>query len=341
MQNAPGLATEGVHFLQDAVRSPMQVPTRGLSAMTIISPCRHSNKPMVLASICAYCDTLEMFTRQKPEPGVMVALHDATGRRVWYEKIKDFGYRTIINQPTIEAIYVLQRWFDECRGASVCRTHIALDFDPRPGCADLVVDLVENNTHLRFRRDADQTYQSGETRYSIKTAGRHTRPSKQTAFYRTRMGKLDGECEKIHFEVRLEKKRAVKAAGIVRPINLLTLNPRQFVQQQLKIADHKPILEKITQRYVNNMIRDTPNPHCDIAKRVAEAFRRMGTDTLTGFKREFPRQFERLASWPLETLNIGNALEWVGGNVGELSPLSPTPRKRQRIRLRIADHEGE
>ena len=111
----------------------------------------------------------------------------------------------------------------------------------------------------------------------------------------------------------------------------------QFVRQHLKIADHKPILRKITRRYVDNMIRDTPNPHCDLAKRVAEALRRMGTDTLTGFKREFPRQFERLASLPLETLNIGNELEWVGGNVGELSPLSPTYRKRHRIRLRIEE----
>jgi hypothetical protein len=320
------------------------------SAMSIISPRPDPNKPRQLFSAtCLYCDTLEISSSQAFRSELLRELRPHCGS-LFFKPVRDridpnviWGHHLKINQPDREAIRILDRYMrDANHRVSVCRAHIALDIDIPPGVTrEEAIEFIRTAFHLRYRRDSDEEFEYFGTRYSVRVKGRKTRPAKQTAFYFDQMGRLDGECEKLHYEIRLEKTRAVKAAGIEYPADLFALDPHQFVKQQLKIADHKPILEKITQRYVNNMIRDTPNPHCDIAKRVPESLRRMGTDTLTGFKREFPRQFERLASWPLETLNIGNALEWVGGNVGELSPLSPTPRKRQRIRLRIADHEGE
>jgi hypothetical protein len=329
--------------------------------MLIVSPYIQSNKPRILASICAYCDTLEIFSRQKPEPGVMIALRNATGRCIWYEKIKDFGYRTIVNQPTVEAIRILQRWFDGCRGVSVCRAHIALDFDPTPGCYDQVADLVKLKIHQRYRRDSDHTHEYEGTLYSIQTAGRPNRPSVLTAFYQTGMGKLDGECEKIHFEVRLEKKRAVIAAGITHPTDLLTLSVRQFVQQRLVIADHDHALQKLTQKIVTEITsRTKPNPQYDIAKRVTLLLRRLGAETLTGFKSLFPRQFERLKR--LGVFVIPDELQWVpragnekgsanvsvsldamnvkgtGGECVEMMPLLHAARPpRLRIRIRPDD----
>jgi hypothetical protein len=315
--------------------------------MSIISPRPEPNKPReIFALTCPYCDTLEISASQTFRPEWLGELRPHCGSLLRPKAIRDhidpnviWRHVLPINQPNREAIRILDRYMREANhSVSVCRAHIALDFDLAPGVTrEEAIEFIRTSFHLRYRRDSDEEYEYLGTHYSIKVKFRKTRPAKQTAFYYDCFGNLDGECDKLHFEIRLEKTRSVKAAGIEYPADLFALDPHQFVQQQLKIADHKPILEKITQRYVRNMIRDTPNPHCDIAKRVSEALRRMGTDTLTGFKREFPKQFERLKSWPLETLNIGNELEWVGGNVGELSPLSPTHRKRHRIRLRSED----
>jgi hypothetical protein len=317
-----------------------------VSAMSIISLGLKSNKPSAFFALTsAYCDTIEISSSQAFRSELLGLLRPHCGS-LFFKPIRDRIDPTVIwlhhlkiNQPNREAIRTLDRYLREAdHRVSVCRVHVALDFDPMPGVTrEEAIEFIQTSFHLRYRRDSDEEFEYCGTRYSIRVKGRKTRPAKQTAFYFDQTGRLDGECDKLHFEIRLEKTRAVKAAGIEYPADLFTLDPHQFVRQQLKIADHKPILRKITQRYIANMIRDTPNPHCDLAKRVAEALRRMGTDTLTGFKREFPRQFERLASLPLETLNIGNELEWVGWNVGELSPLSPTYRKRHRIRLRIEE----
>jgi hypothetical protein len=316
--------------------------------MLMISPRLKLNKPRIIfASTSGYCDTFEISSSRAIRSELLGMLRKQCGS-VFFKPIRDridptviWRHHLIVNQPTREAVRILDRYMREANhSVSVCRVHIALDFDLAPGVTrEEAIEFIRTSFHLRYRRDSDEEYEYCGTQYSIRVKFRKTRPAKQAAFYHDRVGRLDGECDKLHFEIRLEKTRAVKAAGIEYPADLFTLDLHQFVRQHLKIADHKPILRKITQRYVDNMIRDTPNPHCDLAKRVPETLRRMGTDTLTGFKREFPRQFERLVQLPLKVLNIGNALEWVGGDVGELSPLSPTHRKRQRIRLRIGSDD--
>lgn len=301
--------------------------------MQTIAPCLERNKPPILADVETYIDTIEIFAPRRPTPELKNQLRRATGRRVWDKRIGEFGWLLIVNQPTIDAIRVLDRDFTEKQ--SVCRVHIALDYDPRPGVTrEAVIELIETMTHLRFRRDTDEEFEYFETRYSVKAKGRKTRPSKNTAFYPTRIGKLDGEVNKIHFEIRLEKKRAVIAAGIERPINLLKMKPCEFVAKQLKIADHKPALRKIIKKAFRS------NPDIKECKIVA-LFNRMGVQTLTGFKRVFPINAERLK--PLQVLNIGSELEWVRSEsvnmkCGELLPLlhaSRTRPVRHRERLPI------
>jgi hypothetical protein len=289
-------------------------------------------------------------------------LRDLRGvsRTVFSKPIRDKNDPTVtwthvlkLNQPSsIDTIELLQRFYREANHkVAVCRLHVALDFDPRPGVSRKeLIELIETAFHLRYRRNADEPFEYLGTRYATKAKGRKSRLTKQTAFYHDRVGRLDGECDKIHFEIRLEKKRAVKAAGVEAPIDLLTLDPRSFVQEHLKIADHKPAMRRIVKKAIDATISHYANPHVDIAKRVQSLFKRMGTDTLTGFKRLFPIRAERLK--PLDVMCISNQLHWVprmmsdqprdetgvnAGKVkcGELSPLSPAARKRRRIRLRI------
>ena len=129
------------------------------------------------------------------------------------------------------------------------------------------------------------------------------------------------------------------AAGIEDPIDLLRLDPVAFIAKQLKIADHKPILNKIVQRTLKKTINETPNPHVDVTKRFWSILDRShffdDVRTLTGFKRMFPKAFERLK--PLTVLNIAGELNWVGEmtvnmKTGKMSPLSHATRKRTPTR---------
>jgi hypothetical protein len=269
--------------------------------MAIINAASQPCKPPIIADVFGYVDTIEIFSPRRPTIELKNRVRDATGRRVWDQCINHFGWMLKVNQPSIETPAILDRDFTE--KDSICRVHVALDFDPRPGVPrEAVIELIQTMTHLRYRRDSDEQFEYFESLYAIKTKGRKTRVSKNTMFYPTRIGKLDGEFDKLHFEIRLEKKRAVIAAGIERPIDLLSLNPRLFVQKQLKIADHKPALHKI----IKKAFRSNP----DIPQtRILSLFNRMGVQTLTGFKRLFPIRAERLR--PLEVLNIGSELEWV------------------------------
>jgi hypothetical protein len=62
-----------------------------------------------------------------------------------------------------------------------------------------IIELIETAFHLKHRRDTDEELEYRGTRYSVMVADRNTRPTKNTVFYHDRVGKLDGECEKIHF----------------------------------------------------------------------------------------------------------------------------------------------
>ncbi len=161
--------------------------------------------------------------------------------------------------------------------------------------------------------------------------GRNSRPTKLSAVYGDEPGMLDGECDKPHFEIRIEKSRLARSAGI-EILSDLDLDPREFLTKQIKIADHKPALQKIIDKAISETQKAFPNPHVDISKRVRSHYRRMGCETLTGFKRVFPIRAERLK--PLNVLNVSNRLDWVpleGMECGEMSPLSPASRPRIRL----------
>jgi hypothetical protein len=323
--------------------------------MLIVAKSGEASKLRLFASTAGYCDTIEISSSRAFRSNFLGSLRPHCGSLLRPKEIRDRYDPTVIwchvlpiNQPSREANHILDRYMrDADHHVAIYRVAIALDFDLAPGVArEEAIEFIRTSFHLRYRRDFDEEVEYQGSHYSIRTNQRQTPVAKQTIFYTDRAGKLDGECDKLHFEIRLEKTRAVKAAGIEYPSDLLKLDLHQFIRQHIKIADHTSILQKIVDRNVASMTRDTPSPYWDPAKRVPQTLRRMGADTLTGFKRLFPRQFKRLKVIPVQVLNMAEELEWMGTSmagtgtrlheeVANLYPLSPAHRKRRRIRVRI------
>lgn len=294
----------------------------------------------VLADVFLHIHTIELSSSQAIQTELLAVLRPLCGyvdRKPMRDRLDPsviWSHRLFVNQPSPAAIAILDRYMREAKHkVAVCRLHIALDFDPRPGVTrEQVIELIETAFHLRYRRDTDEYYDYLGTQYSVQVNRRKTRPARQTAFYCDRVG-YDGELDKIHYEIRLEKKRSVLSAGIEYPSDAFDTDPQQFVTKHVKIADHKPALKKIIDKAIKATKEAYANPHVDIERRVRSMFRRMGTDTLTGFKRLFPIRAERLK--PMNVLNISNRLHWVNEECGELSPLSPAPGKQTRKRIKL------
>lgn len=300
-------------------------------------------KPKAIADVFAYCDTLEFFSKRRPVQDLMRSLRAQLQRPVYFKPViwrgTRWGYRLIINQPIQSVIPALDDWKNET-GATITRFHCAYDFDNAPEVPrEELIEWLRTNTHLRYRRSTDEAVDVEGTRYAVKRAGRLARPSRDIAAYNTRVGKLDGEIDKIHIELRLETSRAVKNAGIERPLDILTLDPRALFARYIKIADVSLAVRKITERSIEAI---EPTNVIDVRVRVQSHMKRTGCDTLTGLKQHYPRLAERLT--PLDALNISDRLHWVRPGViddvdqqscGELSCLLPPARNRTRERIRV------
>ena len=199
------------------------------------------DKTRLLANVFAYIDTIQLFARTRFSIDLKNALRAATGRKVWDEPMRNkrkdiIGWILFVNQPTILAIRIIDANFT--KGMSLYRVHVAYDFDPSEGVTqDQIVILIETALHLPYRRDSDEQYPYDGSIYAIEEQGRKSKPYRQTASYKDRPGKLDGECDKPHFEIRLERKCAVLNANIHRPIDLLDIKPREFFARHVTIRD--------------------------------------------------------------------------------------------------------
>jgi hypothetical protein len=270
------------------------------------------DKTTLLATACAYIDTIELFARTRFSIELKNALRKATGRKVWDEPTRDgYGRILFINGPTIDAIQILeQHWTDRM---SICALHVALEFDAMEGVTrEQLIELIEKHFHIKRRRSSDQMITIGASQYSVDTAYRRARgqrkASKIGVAYHDRIGKLDGEIDKPRYEVRLETGRAIKTMGFYRPVDLLTLKPREFAAKVLTIKDHRGILETIINRSIDiEATKSNPMPNTE--KRIRTLVKRAGSDTLSGFARSFPKQFERIKHW--DCIDIDERLYWV------------------------------
>lgn len=308
------------------------------------APCR-TDQTGAIARVYVYIDTLECFARTRFSIELKNALRAATGRKVWDERTRDgFGWKLFVNGPTVNAFRILeQHWRDR---DSICALHIALEFDAIEGVTrKQVIELIDYHFHIKYSRASDRSIVIGETTYSVDTALRRQRgqrrASKIGVAYHDRPGKLDGELDKPRYEIRLEVGRAITAQGFHTPIDLARLRPREFLAKVLTIKNHRPMLETIIRRSIKAF---RPHPMMQTETRIRAKVRRDQTDTLTGFARVFPRQFERIKTWVC--LDVVDDLQFtpmvrdgkhVVDEVGEMCNVSqaPSPRlHRERLVVR-------
>jgi hypothetical protein len=298
----------------------------------IIGTASPACKTAQIADGSAYFDTIEISSPRLFAIELLNELRAELKRRVWPEPVGPFGHRLIVNRPTVNAIHILERHWH--RRMSIFRTHLAIDFDERPGVPKPYVEhVLRNAIHLKYRRDDDALHDHEGTQYWIRTKGRKSRPYRNLKFYPAEFGDLDGECDKLHLEIMLERKRSVQSFRIDRPRDLLNVKPRGLFKRFCTVRDQSDILETIVQRSIDAI---KPHPLYNVERRLRQTVIWTGLYNVTVFKKWFGRQFERLQEW--ECLVIGPDLQWVKPvkgavhQVGELRPLLQANEIKPRIR---------
>jgi hypothetical protein len=258
-------------------------------------------------------------------------------------------YLLTIHQPSRYCIELLQRYTTHDPKLSIYRLSLAFDVTEicKGATREEVVDAFENLFHLRYRRTSDEIHDHNGTIYSIRVVGRKSRPYRTTAIYTGRASKITGECEAIHFEIRLERKRSVFKV-IEKPEDLLTIKPDEFFAKQIAIKDHRDVLERITQRLIRGTNKQHPTPHplIHVERRVRAFLHRYrpGMEHVSTFARYYKKQFERLQLW--DCIDIERTLNWASRDVvcddkvGELHCLL-SPNETDRPRLRKIQTEGD
>ncbi|MBR0986533.1 hypothetical protein [Bradyrhizobium liaoningense] len=258
-----------------------------------------------LATAFAFIDTIEVFWPRRFAVTLKNALRAETRRRVWDEPLVInglvIGWILKLNQPTESAVRVLDDLWDD--RMSICRLHVAYDLDRHAGVSAKQIESVMTiHAHMRYRKTADSVRNERGTVYSIDTAYRRGRLSRTTVFYCDKPGKLDGELNKPHLEIRVLTGQAIKRLGIARPRGLLQIKPREFFSKCITMRDHaEPMIKEMKKTM-------KPHPLINVDRRVRGLLNRSGHGTLTDFRKEHPRQFERLKE--MDVLQINDRLMW-------------------------------
>lgn len=304
-----------------------------------------ADKTEAIARVAPYVDTIEGASR-RPFPSAILKAIKANCGSMLLKEVRDkndretiWFYLLAINQPSRYCIELLQ-WYSERRKLSIYRLHLAIDvIDIADGWTrDDVIEVFSKLLHLRHRRGTDHMHDEEGTVYSIKIAGRKSRPQKNTAFYIAPHSKITGECDAIHFEIRLERKRAVEAAEIITPQDVIDIDPVAFVGKHLTAKEIGPMLWTIIQR---SIAAHRPHPMMQTERRIRAMVRRTGLDHASTFARAFPKQFERLEHW--DCIDVENTLNWASVDVecdrevGELCSLLPRRPRPHRERLIIRE----
>lgn len=298
-----------------------------------------------IARVAPYIDTIEAASR-RPFPSALLKTIKANCGSMLLKEVRDksdretiWFYLLAINQPSRYCIEILQ-WYSQHRKLSIYRVHLAIDvIGIAPDWSrDAVIEVFSKLLHLRHRRGTDHMRDEAGTVYSIEITARKSRPQKNTAFYIASHSKITGECDAIHFEIRLERKRAVEAAEIITPADVIDIDPVAFVRKHLTAKDIGPVLWTIIRR---SIAAHRPHPMMQTEKRVRAMVRRTGLDHASTFARAFPKQFERVENW--ECLDVEETLNWASADVpcdrevGELCSLLPPRRRLHRERLVIRE----
>lgn len=304
-----------------------------------------ARKPEAIALAAPYVDTIEVSSR-RPYPSALLKAIAKNSGSMLPDVVRDrndpktiWHYLLPINQPSRRCMELLQ-WYSQHRPLSIYRLHLAIDvIDIAPDWARAeVIEVFKKLLHLRHRRGSDDMHDEEGTIYSIRATGRKTRPYKNTTFYLAPHSKVTGECEAIHFEIKLERKRAVEAAEIVTPQDVLDLDPVLLVEKHLTAKEIGLALWAIEQRTINAY---WPHPVMQPERRIRGMIKRYKWDHASGFAQAFPRKFERVQHW--DCIAVEDTLNWASADVafdqemGELRCLLPPRPRPRRERLIVRE----
>ncbi|OSI65448.1 hypothetical protein [Bradyrhizobium canariense] len=302
----------------------------------VLSKVAPKNNALKIARVGLYIDSVEISTVKWPHADLMSIVQANSGSLI-PGAIQDRVNPKIvrrhllkINQPSRLCIETLQRYKAYDPKLSIYRFHLAMDvISIYDGITrEEVIEVFATLFHLRYRRGSDELHDEDGTIYSVRVKGRKSRPYRNTAYYTTRPSKITGEIDAIHFEIRLERKRSVQAAGINDPADILSIDWNEFVAKYLATKDIRAILEKITRRGIRLTCADYPDEDpAYIERRVRGLNRRLGLQHASIFPRYHPKQFERVKHW--DCLDIEQDRNWASADVrcddkvGELRCLLP------------------
>jgi hypothetical protein len=306
-----------------------------------------TDKTGAIARVAPYMDTIEVSSR-RPYPSALLKIVKANSGSMILDDVRDridekviWHYLLAINQPSRYCIEILQWYHEQLARLSIYRAHPAFDvIDTAPGWTrDDVIMVLGKLAHLRYRRGSDHMHEEDGTLYSILTAGRKSRPYRNTILYTNRVSKITGECDAIHFEPRMERKRSVERV-INEPADLLSFDFGQYFAQEIAIKDIRAILETIIKRSIAIEAAKS-NPMPNVETRIRAMVRHAGFDYASTFARAFPKQFERVKHW--DCIDVENMVNWASADVrcdrevGELHCLLPPRRRLHRERLVVRE----
>jgi hypothetical protein len=313
-------------------------------SISVGSPLARIKPAEQIVLVAPYVDTIEMSSPLRFHSDLMKVVSANCGRMI-PDEVRDRENSEIVrrwllkvNQPSRLCQELLQRYKAHDPQLSIYRLHIAYDvIATSPSVTrEQVIELFANHLHLRYRRGTDELHDHDSTRYSIQTSARQSRPYRNTALYSGRDSKITGECEVIHFEIRLERKRSVLASGVEDPSDTLDIDPAQFFHRHVSIKDHRAILAKIIDRRVKATIDECPSIEPAYVERWVKNLHKRLMSHVSSFAKYYPKQFERLQK--LDCIAFEEGLNWASADVacydevGKLHCLLPTTRI-ERVRL--------
>jgi hypothetical protein len=285
-----------------------------------------------IADADAYVDTLEVFFRYRPK-GLLSEMWAILSRPVWFESCKDRsnkvqGYRLIVQHPNIAALRVLDDYQQKHRGV-LCRVDIAFDFSPRPHVeANALIEWINQHVLLRWRRPVNMLDVEA-TLYWTRQSDRDRRSNRDIAFYSHRPSKMTGELDCIHLELRLQNASAIKREKIERSTDLIDLDPQALFRKHIRLVSYNPQERK--QHVIRNTVKHdrltyrskqtsafTDRYRSSIHRYANARWERAQFDRVQKCKDVSPQYVARLATLPMNTINVADCLSWRGGNRGGL-----------------------
>jgi hypothetical protein len=266
--------------------------------------------------VVSYVDTLELFAPSLPK-GIRAQIAATGAGKVLVEPCgkanATWGVRLIVHQATRRTLPVLQEIQTRFR-ATVCRLDVAFDF------SDWDPEWFEHHAIMRYRRAGPMHDEENGT-YWVTQNIRQRRSERDVVVYGDQPGKMTGEIDIAHFEVRFQRTGAVRRMGVDQVKDILALDPRALLARNFKFVRFDPEAFKLP--IIRATVRDdiaryrgkavTPfldRYRANIPRRARSLLEHGLQDRAQRVKDIWPSYAAKLPEIPIDELNIPTALTW-------------------------------